>query len=109
MNGIKMFLLIVALFVVCAAYPVLYYQTVEEISITIKDKDREPGEGGRYLVFTEGEVLVNTDDSVLILWRKYNSSDVQGMLDIGGTYTVSVVGWRIPFFSMYRNILKVEE
>jgi hypothetical protein len=30
-------------------------------------------------------------------------------LKIGGTYTVTVVGYRIPFLSMYQNIIEVEE
>ena len=81
--------------------------TSEDITITVVDKERVVDSGGgdsKYLVFTETEVFENTD--CLVLW-KFNSSDVYGQLEIGETYQVQVYGWRIPFLSMYRNIVKV--
>ncbi len=39
---------------------------------------------------------------------KYSSSDVYNDLKIGKCYTLRVYGWRIPFFSWYRNIIDLE-
>lgn len=80
-------------------------------TVTITDKERiNTSDESRYLVFAEiastGETIVfeNTDT----FWRfKWNSSDIQGNLKIGETYTVTVVGWRVPFFSWYQNIIAI--
>ena len=40
---------------------------------------------------------------------KFNSSNIQGKLKEGHTYKVTVIGYRVPFFSWYQNIIKVEE
>jgi len=83
------------------------FLTSDTVTITVVDKERivgRDGESSKYLVFTEAEVFENTDCLVL---GKFNSSDVYGQLEIGETYRVEVYGWRIPFLSMYRNIVKV--
>ncbi|MDE6733801.1 MAG: hypothetical protein K2J77_13120 [Oscillospiraceae bacterium] len=86
-----------------------------EYTITVTDKERvfAGGEGGesKYLVFgddTNGNALVfeNTDTFIR---GKWNSSNIQGQLKIGGTYTITVVGYRIPFLSSYQNIIKVQQ
>lgn len=86
------------------------YWTAEEVRITVTEKERiTTGSGenlsSKYLIFTSGEVFENTD-----CWRrgKFGSSDVQNALKEGGSYTVTVYGWRVPLFSMYRNIVKVD-
>ena len=84
--------------------------TRDTVTFTVKDKERvTKGTGDSiksyYLVYTDSEVFENTDCLVLF---KFNSSDVQGQLDKGFTYEADVYGWRIPFFSMYRNIIKVK-
>lgn len=83
-----------------------------EYTITVTDKERVvTEESSYYLVFGEDEnenvlVFENTDT----LFRgKFDSSNIQGKLKTGGTYTVTVVGYRIPFLSMYQNIIEVEE
>jgi uncharacterized protein YabE (DUF348 family) len=91
-------------------YCVCYYSSVEEITITVTDKERivETNDGkttSKYLVFSEGETFENQDE--IIKW-KFNSSDVQGKLKKDSTYTVEVIGWRIPFLSTYRNILTIK-
>ena len=48
----------------------------------------------------------NTDEWIR---GKWNSSDIQGSLEVGKTYTVVVVGYRIPFLSCYENIISVGE
>lgn len=89
-------------------YTVAYYSSCETVEITVTDKERITESDGesvssKYLIFAEGEVFENEDALFL---GKWNSSDVQGQLKIGETYTVKVIGWRLPFFSMYRNIIE---
>ena len=106
--------LLVVLFVVLVT--LLFSFNDKEYTITITDKERIVEAGvesvsSRYLIFgkdTNGNVIVfqNTDD----LFRgKWNSSTIQGSLEVGKTYTVVVVGYRIPFLSCYENIISFEE
>ena len=89
--------------------PLIAYNTRSEVSFTVKDKDRvcshsAKGSSCQYLIFTDGEVYADTDS----LWYwKWNSSDVYGSLDAGKTYTAEVYGFRVPFLSWYKNIIKV--
>lgn len=81
-------------------------------TVKVTDKERvNKSDSSKYLVFCEdenGEVLVfeNTDE---LLRLKFNSSTVQGTIKQGGKYKLTVVGFRVPFLSMYQNIIKVEE
>jgi hypothetical protein len=83
-----------------------------EYTITVTDKERVVTQkSSYYLVFGEDEsenVLVFENADTLFR-GKFDSSNIQGKLKIGGTYTVTVVGYRIPFLSMYQNIIEVEE
>ncbi|MGW0065363.1 hypothetical protein ACWDTT_36320 [Streptosporangium sandarakinum] len=76
--------------------------------LQIRDKQRvcDGGSNGscRYLIWTDQGVHENTDS---MLAGKWDSSDVQGALQIGRTYEVDVRGWRIPFLSSYPNITAV--
>ena len=82
-----------------------------EYTVTITDKERVvESDSSYYLIFTEdqnGEVLVfeNADN---IFRGKFDSSNIQGELKIGCTYNITVVGYRIPFLSMYQNIIEIE-
>lgn len=98
------------LFVVLLALAIIgllpYYQygTVETVTVTVKSKERvNSRESSKYLVFAEGETFQNTDT----IWHgKWSSSDLYGSLNEGTKYRLRVYGWRIPFFSAYRNILE---
>lgn len=58
-----------------------------------------------YLIYTDHGVFRNDDAG----WHlKYNSSDFYGNLDVGKTYRLKVYGWRIPIFSMYPNIVRMD-
>jgi hypothetical protein len=80
-------------------------------TVTITDKERVVKENeSKYLIFAEtadGETMVfeNTDNALRL---KFNSSDIQGELKIGETYTITVVGFRFRIASMYENIIKVD-
>jgi len=61
-------------------------------------------------------VVVKTDDGKRVVLQntdcpiagKWNSADVQASIDVGKKYEFVVYGWRIPLFSVFPNILKVE-
>lgn len=101
---ITVLLVIVLLFVKVVVYPLTTKSIVT--GATIVKMERVGGDKGKYLVFTDEEVLQNTD--CLVYW-KFDSSDIYGELEVGKTYDFGVYGWRIPFFSMYKNILTVRE
>lgn len=107
-NATKIILLIALLLV---GYIFLYQSSKDRITVLIKDKERittgsKENISSKYLVYTEGEVFENTD---ALMFFKWDSSDLQNELDVGGEYKVLVVGWRIPFLSTYRNIIRVVE
>lgn len=82
------------------------YATQSETSCLVDDKERVvKSESSKYLVFCEDEVLENTDS----LWYlKFRSSDIYNDLEVGEEYDLRVYGWRVPFFSMYKNIIEIK-
>lgn len=91
-----------------AVYPVALINSKRDVTITVTDKQRVCESGGgscKYLIFTDKGTYKDTDS---LLFRKFASSDLYGNLKTGHTYRVQRTGWRIPFFSEYPNIVKIE-
>lgn len=86
------------------AISLLHQETV--VDTVVRSERVTNGESSKYLVFGEREVYQNTDNLPL---RKFNSSDFYRDIEVGKTYRLKVIGWRIPFFSLYRNIVGFEE
>jgi len=86
--------------------PMYAYMTDEEISCVVDSKERVvKTDSSKYLIFCEEEVLENTDS----LWYwKWNSSDFYRDIKVGEEYNLRVYGWRIPFLSLYRNIIEIK-
>ena len=85
----------------------IHYSTMETVQAVVQDKERiTTGSGedttSKYLIFTDAETFENTDSWLAL---KFNSSDVYGSIQKGQTCDFQVTGFRIPFFSSYRNIL----
>ena len=104
---VRYFLYALLAAVLLFGYPAAYYISSETVEITIKDKERiTTGSGenisSKFIVYTENEVFENTDSW---LFFKFNSADYQNKLEVGKTYEVKVAGWRIPFLSVYRNVV----
>ena len=79
--------------------------TVDKVHITVTDKQRVTDDSGsRYIIFTPTESFENTDS---LFHAKHNSSDIYAHFHKGCSYDVLVYGKRIPFFSMYRNIIEI--
>ena len=56
----------------------------------------------------DGQVHVLTDIDSLVWW-KWDSADVYAGLKEGHRYRVHTVGYRVPLFSWFPNILDVQE
>lgn len=101
------FLFLIGLAVVLIGSPILNLVTQDTVMITVKDKERVSSGNSKYLVWTEeGEVFEDTD---VMIFLKYNSSDLYGELQVGRTYVVKVSGVRVRFLSWYRNIIEIIE
>ena len=80
--------------------------------ITVTDKERvNTIKKSKYLIMGTNEnndvvVYENTDNLIRL---KFDSSDLYAGIKVGETYNVRVIGIRIPFLSMYKNILSYEE
>lgn len=103
------FWIVVALVGLVIIWPLLFpFVTSDTVIITVTDKERIIQDDGtpKYLIFTESEVFENTDCKIRF---KFDSSTFYGKIIKGETYEAKVYGFRVPIFSMYRNILKVEK
>ena len=109
-------IMIVVILVLSIGYEAIFSFNDTEYTITVTDKERiYKGSGdtssSKYLVFGDDDngnslVFENTD---CFIRGKWNSSNIQGQLKEGNTYKITVVGYRVSFFSMYQNIIKIEE
>ena len=94
--------LLLAAVVGLVSYNVAYRMSQNETVATVTRLEAVPGKNSKYLVFTETEVFECTDS--FVFW-KFDSSDVYGKIHVGKTYQFQTAGWRVPFLSMYRNVL----
>lgn len=90
--------------------PFLYvYCTQRNHEITVKKTERivsPDGKSSKYLIYAEDGVYENTDN---VFRMKFNSADVYNQLQNGKTYMCDTYGWRVPFLSMYPNIVECKE
>lgn len=103
------FLVIVVAFAILGDIFMSFNDT--KYTVTITDKERTHSENEKYLVFAEdsdGNVMV-FENSDSFLRGKWDSSNIQGELKVGNTYEVTVIGYRVPLFSWYENIIAIKE
>ena len=85
-----------------------YYST-KTYTVIVTDKNiKNARNTSQYLVFTKlesGETKTFAISDNLIKWR-WNSSDVYAEIEVGKTYQLEVIGWRVPILSRYENIIK---
>jgi hypothetical protein len=78
----------------------------------VTEKERiVDGDDSKYLVYTklqDGKVRVFENTDSTLEW-KFNSSDVYARIEKGKTYEFDTYGWRIPFMSLYENIIDLRE
>ena len=97
-------LLIGAVFVIDAVGSVYY----EEHQVTAKVLDKErvvKDQSSYYLIYTDNETFTIQDTLIKGQW---SSSDIYGHVEEGQEYKFTVYGIRSGFFSMYRNIINVD-
>lgn len=84
------------------------YQNEETIEITVKDKYiKRSGDDDLYLVAGDNGETYKIED---LLWKgKFNSTDLYNQLTIGDKYKITTTGIRLQYFSMYKNINKIEK
>jgi hypothetical protein len=86
-----------------------YTATVTDKAVMRKTKSSDT-----YLIYTQlqnGETRVFENDDAWF-YGKFNSSDWYQKIKVGETYEFDTIGWRIPLFSTYENIVdfkKVEK
>lgn len=88
----------------------LFNQNDYVVTITEKEVKRSD-DSDKYLIFgkLEDNSVKVFENSDVLLKGKFNSSTVQASLEVGKTYKLSVIGWRVGVFSMYENIVSFEE
>jgi hypothetical protein len=83
-----------------------YYSSAETMNITIEDKWIKPqGDETKYLIETTDNGVMCVIDSVYFL--SFDASDRYSQLEVGETYEIKKVGWRIPILSKYENVLEI--
>ena len=84
------------------------YQNEETIEITVKDKYiKRNGDDDLYLVAGDNGETYKIED---LIWKgKFNSTDLYNQLEIGSKYKITATGIRLQYFSMYKNINKIEK
>ena len=87
------------------------YYSEKSYKITVTGKEvKNSIDDSKYLIFAKtenGETKTFSIEDNVIKWR-WNSSDVYGDVEIGKTYEIKVIGWRIPIISSYENIMKIK-
>lgn len=88
-------------------FSTLNYRNKKNTICVVKDKWVKPSsKSSKYLVQCNNEVYEITD---LFFKGKFNSSDIYIKLKKGHKYKITTTGYRIRFFSQYKNINKVKE
>ena len=112
---LKALIICVLVVVFASAGCYLEYGNKQTYTVTIKKTERvtkatKNGEDlsvhSYYLVFTDKGVFRIEDQ---LFYGKFNSSDLYGELEAGGTYRVVTTGFRSGFLSMYPNIVSVSK
>jgi len=80
------------------------------VRLTVNEKwvKSPPGSTNQIYLFsdTSFNVYQITDEW---LYMRFDASNRYAKITVGKTYDVTLVGWRIPFFSMYQNAIEIQE
>lgn len=87
------------------------YYSEKNYTATVTDKDiMHYNSGSKFLVFTkteDGETRVFSMEDTLIKGR-LDTADDYAEIEIGETYSFTVIGYRIPLLSEYENIIEFQ-
>jgi len=82
------------------------FLTEKEEIITVTNMQKWGQENGKYFIFTEDEVFLNSND---YYQNKTNANELFPLFKIGYTYKVKVIGLYVPFIPRFRNIKSIVE
>jgi len=82
------------------------FLTEDTINIKVINKAKFGNETGKYFVFTDDEVFLNSND---YYQNKENADELDKIIYPGSNYKVKVVGIYLPWFPRFRNITEVLE
>ena len=123
----KMLLIIIGVLIIIAGVELSDYvahntfevPSVQEKIITVDDYQIKPNiqknNKGFIVVDSADDLLLVTKDGESFLneenfwFGKFNTRDIFNQLKTNGTYKITYYNWREPFFSMFPNILSVDE
>ncbi len=98
--------------IIVAVLCFISYYSEKNYTVTVTDKDiKNYDSSSKFLVFTKtenGETRVFSMEDTLIKGR-WNTADDYAEIEVGETYTFTVIGWRIPFFSEYENVIEFQK
>lgn len=84
-------------------------QTTQTCTVTDKDRttttSREGTSRSDARIYTEQCGTMQAAD--LLTQGQFNSADIYAGIEVGHTYEITTVGWRIPFLSAFPTILGV--
>ena len=82
-------------------------QNKQIYDIVVEDKYvKNYNNNSTYLVVDENNNTYKVEDMLIKL--KFNSTDIYNSLDVGKKYRITTSGFRIPIFSCYQNINKIQ-
>lgn len=95
-----------------AIYIPMYRSTLETKNIVVENKERLLNVSGAdgttsttYTYAVYADEVYHLSDTISFL--HFSTYDVYNQIKVGMTCNVNVAGWRIPFLSMTKNIIKV--
>ena len=91
----------------CILVPLYSYFVSDTVVTRITDAQMTMVDG-KFMIATEYKPLVNSDAKYRL---KFDSGTIQNeaIRLKGRQVKISKYGWRIPIFSMYENVVKIEE
>lgn len=80
----------------------------EAVRCVVTEKDRTTNSDGAsdMRVYTDNCGVLSVGDNLFT--GTFNSADIYGSIEVGGTYNFELRGFRIPLFSMFPLITEVE-
>ncbi len=104
---------IIVLILIAAVWFTAYKNSERTVETVVTGKERvcettSDGQDCKYLVFTDAGTFKVTDGYTGSGGVRFSSSDVYGRI-VNGPATIDVIGWRVPIFSSYPNIVRIEQ
>ena len=87
---------------------IAFYASAENNDITVDEKWTKYKDGSEQYLFSDvNDNVYEIDDSVRFL--TFDSSDRYALIESGKTYDMKLIGWRIPYLSMYPNAIEINK